>query len=149
MISRKALLSVLLVFTYLLGLAHEIIPHSHHNAPGSLAALSIESGHPNHQDCLHFESPANLSSHSETSSCSSHHHHPPLCNQRTLYLPSLAHNLSSSDESFDLAFYPLLAEILRIRIIPEKPVFPADHAVFISARGPDNLSLRGPPEFSF
>lgn len=147
MISRKALLSVLLIFTYLLGLAHEMIPHAHHNAPGYLAA-SIESGHPNHQDCLHFESPDNLSSHSETSSCSSQHHHPPLCNQRTLYLPSLAHNLSSSDQPYEIAPFPLLVEILWLITISEKSVFPAVQAVFVSTRGPDDLSLRGPPEFS-
>lgn len=147
MTSRKAFLSVLLVFTYLLGLAHEMIPHAHHNAPGSMVVSTLETNNANHQHCSHFNSSDELDKEAESSVCNSHHH-PPLCNYRTLYLPSLTHNLSASSESYDLAFFPLLTEVLWISIPPEKPVFPAECAVSISTRGPNGHSLRGPPEFS-
>lgn len=148
MASHKVLISVLLVFTYFLGLAHEMIPHTHHNVLGSVAVMPLEAADIDHQNCLHSEDVTDKSQLAGESVCTSHHHYPPLCNDRTLYLPSLAHNLTSADDSADQVVFPVLTAILLSAFIPEKPHFPPDSDVLISTRGPDEISLRGPPAFS-
>lgn len=146
MASRKVLISVLLVFTYFLGLAHEIIPHAHHNSPGSVAITAFENGDSYHQDCFHFS--ANHAQFNDPAVCSAHHHHPPLCNDRTLYLPSLAHNLTYSDDVGDFPVFPFLTEIVLNIIGSEQTIFPPDSDDLVVARGPDEVTLRGPPAFS-
>lgn len=148
MASHKVLISILLVFTYFLGLAHEMIPHAHHNVPGSVAVMPLEAADIDHQNCLHSEDVTDKSQLAGESVCTSHHHYPPLCNDRTLYLPSLAHNLTSADDSADQVVFPLLTAIWLSVFIPEKPHFPSDSDVLIATRGPDEISLRGPPAFS-
>ena len=138
--------SVLLIFTYLLGLAHEVIPHAHHNSPGSVAIAAFENEGFYHQDCLHFS--ADHAQFNDPAMCSAHHHHPPLCNHRTLYLPSLAHNLANTDDRANFCDVPILTEIALNIIITVQSVFPPDSDVLVVARGPDEVSLRGPPAFS-
>lgn len=147
MTSRKVFISILLVFTYFLGLAHEMIPHAHHNTPGSVGVMPIETGDANHQNCIHFSGSSSENQFADQSVCESHHH-PSPCSERTLYLPSLSHNFNTSDDCGDVLVFAFLTNIAHRVIEPEKALFPPDSKVHIYTPGPDEISLRGPPAFS-
>lgn len=156
MVLKKAIISVFLLLTYSMGLAHEVIPHCHHNTVGPesnghhVVDHQHDLGHVCEKESAHFDHRAHCDEGfmnfvvclmSETD-------HPDTCNERSLFLPSLTHDLSSNQGvKLLITAAILLTSYDFFSLSACKQTF-ADPSFSCFPRASSPASLRGPPSIS-
>ena len=145
---RKAIIALFLLITYSAGLAHEIIPHSHHQLPDSF------SGNFHHGGIAaeyHSDTACNLylviSGIPPTNGLSKSGM-PANCNMRFLFVPSLTHGKNKQCDA-SLQHYPMVV-VMTTLFEPHflsKPNFAPEGKLQYSSPLLKLASVRGPPEF--
>lgn len=153
MVLKKTIVSVAFLLTYTLGLAHEIIPHCHHNEVGQHSQLFGQSNRDFHE--VHCATDHQCASGVDAQgllhqviALMSETDHPTTCAELSLYLPSIAHDINP------LSLFKLIAiaAIYRVFLFSFYAVKTLNSQAYQPpAYTPPPLSdtsLRGPPFFS-
>lgn len=156
----KVFVSIFLLLTYTVGLAHEVIPHSHYNLVGHSHGNNKQAPDQHPADHQHHQENCENDHFTHGDHCDedlleyvvclvSEKGHPATCNARFLYVPNLAHVKVkiTEDQTFPstAAFLSALVE----RYYPPawhelQPELPLDYSPPLLAAAP----LRGPPVVS-
>lgn len=150
---KKTIISIAFLLTYSLGLAHEFIPHCHHNEVGQhsqrLSQLN-STFHEKHCATAHHEIvEASLSNFIHTIiGFMSESEHPATCSELALYLPSIAHDLNPLQLiKLFIATSVLCVFLFSFRLI--KSLKYSDYEPPVYTPPPlFGANLRGPPSFS-